>query len=37
LDGEWRGVCRVLVETPEGERPLGRPRREWEENIKVDV
>jgi hypothetical protein len=33
--GEGRGVHRVLVEKPEGRRPLGRPRRRWEDNIKV--
>jgi hypothetical protein len=32
--GEWRGVYRVLVGSPEGKRPLGRPRRRWEDNIK---
>jgi len=31
--GEDRGVYRVLVEKPEGRRPLGRPRRRWEDNI----
>jgi len=31
---EGRGVHRVLVEKPEGKRPLGRPRRRWEANIK---
>jgi hypothetical protein len=35
--GEERGVHRVLVGTPEGMRPLGRPRRRWEDNIKIDV
>jgi len=34
---EGRGVYRVLVEKPEGKRPLGRPRRRWEENIKMDL
>jgi len=34
---EGRGVHRVLVGKPEGERPLGRPRRRWEDNIKVDL
>jgi hypothetical protein len=34
--GEGRGVCRVLVGKPEGKRPLGRPRRRWEDNIKMD-
>jgi len=33
---ERRGVYRVLVGTPEGKRPLGRPRRRWEDNIKMD-
>jgi len=35
--GEGRGVNRVLVGKPEGKRPLGRPRRRWEDNIKMDV
>jgi len=34
---ERRGVYRVLVEKPEGKRPLGRPRRRWEDNIKMDL
>jgi hypothetical protein len=34
--GERRGACRVLVGKPEGERPLGRPGRRWEDNIKMD-
>jgi hypothetical protein len=34
--GEERGVHRVLVRKPEGNRPLGRPRRRWEDNIKMD-
>ena len=34
---ESRGVYGVLVGKPEGNRPLGRPRRKWEDNIKVDV
>jgi hypothetical protein len=34
--GENRGVQRVLVEKPEGKMPLGRPRRRWEDNIKID-
>ena len=33
--GESKGVYRVLVETPEGKRPLGRPRRRWVDNIKM--
>ena len=32
-----RGVHRVLVGKPEGKRPLGRPRRRWEDNIKMDL
>jgi len=35
--GERRGVHRVLVGKPEGKRPLGRPRRKWEDNIKLDL
>jgi hypothetical protein len=34
---EGRGVHRVLVGKPEGKRPLGRPRRRWEDNIKRDL
>ena len=34
--GEGRGVHRVLVGKPEGKRPLERPRRIWEDNIKMD-
>ena len=34
--GEWRGVYRVLLGKPEGKRPLGRPRRRWDDNIKMD-
>jgi hypothetical protein len=34
---EGRSVYRVLVERPEGKRPLGRPRRRWEDNIKLDL
>ena len=33
--GEGRGVHRILVGKPEGNRPLGRPRRRWEDNIKM--
>ena len=33
--GEGRGVHRVLVGKPEGKRPLGRPKRRWEDNIKM--
>ena len=32
-----RGVYRVLVGKPEGKRPLGRPRRRWEDSIKMDL
>jgi hypothetical protein len=35
--GEGRGVYRILVGRPEGKRPLGRPRRKWEDNIKIDL
>jgi hypothetical protein len=35
--GEGRGVYRVLGGKPEGKRPLGRPRRRWEDNIKMDL
>ena len=35
--GERRGVYRVLVGKHEGKRPLGRPRRKWEDNIKMDL
>jgi hypothetical protein len=34
--GDWRGGYKVLVEKPEGRRPLGRTRRRWEDIIKVD-
>jgi hypothetical protein len=32
-----RGVYRDLVEKPEGKRPLGRPRRRWKNNIRMDI
>jgi hypothetical protein len=35
--GERRDVYRVLVGKPEGKRQLGRPRRRWEDNIKMDL
>ena len=35
--GERRGLYRVLVEKHEGKRLLGRPRRIWEDNIKMDL
>jgi hypothetical protein len=34
---EGRDVHRVLVSSPESKRPLGRPRRRWEDNIKMDL
>ena len=34
--GEMRDIYRELVGKPEGRRPLGRPRRRWEDNIKMD-
>jgi hypothetical protein len=33
--GEGRGVYRIFIGMPEGKRPLGRPRRRWEDNIKL--
>ena len=35
--GEGRGVHRVLVGKPKVKRPLGRPRRRWKDNIKMDL
>ena len=35
--GEERGMYRVLVEKPEGKRPLWRPRRRWVDNIRMDL
>ena len=35
--GEKRGVYRVLVGKPEGRRPLGRPRRRWVNNIRINL
>jgi hypothetical protein len=35
--GEKRNVYRLLVGKPQGKRPLGRPRRRWIDNIKIDV
>jgi hypothetical protein len=37
LIGEGRGVYRILVGKPEGKKPLGRHRRRWEDNIKLDL
>jgi hypothetical protein len=36
-DGEERGVYRILVKKPEGQRPLAPPRRRCEDNIKIDL
>jgi hypothetical protein len=35
--GETRNAYRILVRKPEGKRPLGRPRRRWVDNIKMDL
>jgi hypothetical protein len=35
--GDERNACMILVGKPEGNRPLGRPRRRWVDNIKVDL
>jgi len=35
--GEGRGAYRVLVGKPEGKRPLGRPRRRWVDNVRMDL
>jgi hypothetical protein len=35
--GEVRGAYYILVGRPDGRRPLGRPRRRWEDNIKMDL
>ena len=35
--GQGKGVYRVLVGKPEGKRPMGRPRRRWEDDIKMDL
>jgi hypothetical protein len=37
MDGEERGVYRVLAVKPVGKRPLGRPRHRWEDNIRLDL
>jgi hypothetical protein len=34
---EGRGIYRVLVGRPEGKRPLGKPRRRWEDNIRMNL
>jgi hypothetical protein len=36
-NGEKRNACRILVGKPEGKSPLGRSRRRWEDNIKLDL
>jgi hypothetical protein len=36
-DGEERGVYRTLVENPEGKGPMGRPRRRWDNNIRMNL
>jgi hypothetical protein len=35
--GEKRGAYRILVWRPERRQPLGRPRRRWEDNLKIDI
>jgi len=35
--GEEKGACKVLLGKPEGRRPLGRPRRRWVDNIRMDL
>jgi hypothetical protein len=35
--GEKRNEYRLLVEKPEGKRPLGRPRRRWVDNVRMDL
>jgi hypothetical protein len=35
--GQKRNVYRLLIRKPEGKRPLGRPRRRWIDNIKIDL
>jgi hypothetical protein len=37
MNGEKRNACMILVRKPEGKRPLGRPRRRWVGNIKMDL
>jgi hypothetical protein len=36
-EGEMRHTCRILVDKPEGKRPLGRSRRGWEHNVKMNL
>jgi hypothetical protein len=35
--GKMRTGCKILIARPEGKRQLGRPRRRWEDNIKMDI
>jgi hypothetical protein len=35
--GQKRNACKILAGTPERKRPLGRPSRRWEDNIKIDL
>jgi hypothetical protein len=35
--GEERGAYRIFMGRPEGRRPLGRPRRRWEDNVKMNL
>jgi hypothetical protein len=37
MNGEKRNACRIMVGKPEGKRPLGRPRRRWEDNNEIDL
>jgi len=37
MHGKRRGVYMVMVEIPEGKRPIGRPRPSWEDNIKMNL
>jgi hypothetical protein len=36
-NGEKKTACRILVGKPEGKRPLGRPKRKWVDNIKMNI
>jgi len=35
--GEMRNIYKILVVNPEGKRSFGRPRRRWEDNIRIDI
>jgi hypothetical protein len=37
MNGEKKNACRIFVGKPEGKIPLGRPRRRWVNNIKIDL